>query len=237
MHNVKPTVLRLCTALMLGLGLLSGCATITKPLEGVVPGRNLETLTSAVSVAIQGPEKSLGGRGYLVFRQPDRFHIVLLSPFGLTLLEVFSEGENLTCLIPSEGVAYTGRIIDLPDRDGLRSWGMMRWVVDTPPPSGPANYRDHLTREGIREKIFYDGQGLVIRKENDNGDQVRFLNYSVVNGVPMAEVIEITSATGERVRLTFSDPEVNQPVDDTMLKPNLEGVKVLPFAAFRGFSG
>jgi hypothetical protein len=226
----------LCSALMLCLGLMSGCATVTKPLEGIVSGRNLETLTSAVSVAMQGLEKSFGGRGYLVFRQPDSFHIVLLSPFGLTLLEVFSEGENLTCLIPSKGVAYTGRIIDLPDRDGLRSWGMIRWVVDIPPPSGPALYRDHLTSEGIREKVFYDRQGLVIRKESDNGDQVRFLEYRVVNGVPLAEVIEITSATGEKVRLTFSEPEVNLTVDDTMLKPNLEGLKVLPFAAFRGFS-
>jgi hypothetical protein len=57
-----------------------------------------------------------------------------------------------------------------------------------------------------------------------------------VNGVPLAEVIEIISATGEKVRLTFSEPEVNQPVDDAMLKPNLEGIKVLPFAAFKGFS-
>jgi len=236
MRSFKPHILRLSSALILGLGLLGGCATVTRPLEGIVPGRNLETLTSAVSVAMQGPDKSLGGRGYLVFRQPDRFHIVLLSPFGLTLLEVFSEGENLTCLIPSKGVAYTGRIMDLPDRDGLRSWGMMRWIVDTPPPSGPALYREHLTREGIREKVFYNGQGQVIRKESDNGDQVRFLDYRVVNGVPLAEVIEITSATGERVRLTFSDPEVNQPVDDAMLKPNLEGVTVLPFSAFRGFS-
>ncbi len=221
---------------MLCLVLMSGCATVTRPLEGIVPGRNLETLTAAVSVVLKGPEKSLGGRGYLVYRKPDRFHIVLLSPFGLTLLEVFSAGENLTCLIPSKGVAYTGRIIDLPDREGLRSWGMMRWVVDSPPPSGPSLYRDHLTAEGVREKVFYDGQGLVIRKESENGDQVSFLDYTVVNGVPVAEVIEIASATGERVRLTFSDPEVNQPVEDAMLKPDLTGVKLLPFSAFKGFS-
>lgn len=218
-------------------GIVAGCATAPKPLEGIIAGRKLDTLSAAVGIAMHSGEKSSGGRGYMVFRQPDRFRLVVVSPFGLTLMEVFADGETLTCIVPSKQVAYSGRIAELPDRDGLRSWGLMRWVVDLPPVAGPARYRDHITRDGMREKVYYDDRGLVVRKESEVGDEVRFLDYRVVDGVPLAEVIEIISATGERVRLTFSDPEVNGNVDDEMLKPNLEGLQVLPFSEFKGSAG
>lgn len=216
---------------------VTGCATVPKPLEGIVPGRALDSLSAAVGISLHSGDRSSGGRGYLVFRQPDRFRLVVLSPFGLTLMELFVDGETLTCILPSKQVAYSGRISDLPERDGLKSWGLMRWVVDMPPAAGPALYRDHITREGVHEKVYYDARGLVIRKESESGDEVRFLDYRVVDGVALAEVIEIISAAGERVRLTFSDPEVNGTVDDGMLRPNLDGLRVLPFTEFKGFAG
>lgn len=216
---------------------LSGCATAPRPLEGMIPGRSLETLNAAVGISVQSGERSSGGRGYLVFRQPDRFRLVVLSPFGLTLMELFVDGDNLTCILPSKQVAYSGRFGDLPERGGLKSWGLMRWVVDMPPPAGPALYRDHVTRDGMREKVFYDNRGLVVRKESEAGDEVRFLDYRVVEGVPLAEVMEIVSASGEKIRLTFSDPEVNVVVDDDMLRPNLDGLRILPFTEFKGFAG
>ena len=234
-HRVLPLICRL-VAVILFLGLAS-CVTAPKPLTGIIPGRTVETLSSAVSISVTKGEQGSGGRGYLVFRTPDRFHLVLLSPFGITLLEVFSDGDRLTCLLPGKGVAYSGRIEELPDRDGIRSWGLMRWVVDLPPALGPARFREQVSSSGIREKIYYDERGLVTRKVNDLGDEVQYYDYSVVNGVPLPEVIEIVSATGETVRITLSEPEVNQPLEDSMLRANLEGVKVLPFSAFKGFGG
>lgn len=215
----------------------AGCATAPKPLEGIVAGRTLDTLSAAVGISLHSGDRSSGGRGYLIFRQPDRFRLVVLSPFGLTLMELFVDGETLTCILPSKQVAYSGRISELPDRGGLKSWGLMRWVVDMPPAAGPALYRDYISRDGMREKVFYDTRGLVIRKESESGDEVRFLDYRVVEGVPLAEVIEIISAAGDRVRITFSDPEVNGAVDDEMLRPNLDGLQVLPFTEFKGFAG
>lgn len=234
---VRPVLARCCRwpAFLFLILALSACATAPRPLEGIVPGRSLKTLSSAVSIAVQAGEHRSGGRGYLVFSQPDRFHLVMLSPFGLTVLEVFTDGDRLTCVVPSQGVAYSGRIDELPDRNGLKSWGLMRWIVEEPPAPGPARFRDHVTRQGVQERVYYDDRGLVTRKETSDGDEVRFSGYQVVNGVAVAENIEIVAAGGEQVRLTFSDPEVNPEVDDAMLTPNLEGLKVLPFSAFKGF--
>jgi hypothetical protein len=40
---------------------------------------------------------------------------------------------------------------------------------------------------------------------------------------------------GDRVRVAFKEPELNLPVDDATLVPNLEGVTVLPIDHFKGF--
>ncbi len=221
--------------ILLLLVTLTGCATPPRPLIGVVPGKVMETVQSAVAIAMQTPEGSRGGRGYLVFKRPDRFHLAILSPFGMTLLELFSSKERLTCLIPAKSIAYSGSIAELPAREGLRSWGLLHWVVDMPPPAGPALKREFTMADGRRETIYYDGQGLVQRKVTEDGDQVLFRDYQVYDGVAFPAVIELNTAAGESVRITFDEPELNRPVEDTMLVPKLEGMTVLPFNSFQGF--
>ena len=214
---------------------LAGCAVAPKPLVGLVPEKEAETLQSPISISIRTPDGSRGGRGYLIFKRPDRFHIAILSPFGLTLMEVFSDGDRLTCLIPSKNIAYSGRIADLPAREGLRTWGLMRWVVEKPPVPGPALKRDHVTADGRRETVYYDNQGVVLRKETEEGDRVSFSDYQVYDGVAFPSVLEISAVSGESVRITFDEPELNKPVEEGALVPNLDGVTVLPFSAFNGF--
>jgi hypothetical protein len=36
------------------------------------------------------------------------------------------------------------------------------------------------------------------------------------------------------VKIIFDDPQINQPVEDSALVPNLEGYTVLPLAEFKG---
>ena len=214
---------------------VAGCAAVPKPLAGLVPGKEVETVQSAVAISIRTPEGNRGGRGFLVFKSPDRFHLAILSPFGLTLVDVFSDGDRLTCLIPSKDTAYSGLLSELPAREGLRSWALMRWVVEKTPIAGPATERDHLTAAGRREKVYYDSRGLVVRKETEDGDRVEFEDYHAYDGVAFPSVIELATADGEDVRLTFDEPELNKPVDASVLAPQLEGVTVLPFSAFKGF--
>lgn len=222
--------------LIASVSIFFGCAAPPKPsLTGLVPGREVDTLQSTISISIHTSDGSRGGRGYLIFKRPDRFHLAILSPFGLTMLEMFSAGDRLTCLLPSKQVAYAGSVAELPDREGLRSWGLMRWVVEQPPASGPALERDHVMADGRRERIYYDEQGLITRKESEEGDRVVYREYQAVNGVAFPSVIELSTSREDTVRITFDEPEVNQPVEDAALQPNLEGVSVLPFTAFKGF--
>lgn len=216
--------------------MMAGCAAKPRePLTGLVPGREMETLQSSVSLSVRTADRSIGFQGFLIFKRPDRFHMAVLSPFGLTLADIYNEGELLTCVIPSRQTAYAGRIADLPDRNGLRAWALMHWVVERTPVSGPALSRENLNGAGVREKLFFDSQGLLARKETEEGDRVEYRDYRSVNGIAMPETIELGNSRGDRVRISFDEPEVNQPVEESALRPHLEGLTVLPFSEFKGF--
>lgn len=218
------------------LALAAGCATAPRPVATVVPGKEVETLQSPITISVKTAEKGMGGRGYLIFRRPDRFHLVLFSPFGLTLFEVFSDGDRLTCLIPSKNTAYSGLLSELPEQGGLRSWGMMRWAVERPRVTGPVTgSRECETADGRRELVYFGDQGLLQRKVTEDGDQVVYRDYRNINGVAFPFSIELSNWRGETVQITFDEPEVNTPVEDAALTPVLEGITVLPFSAFQGF--
>ena len=95
--------------------------------------------------------------------------------------------------------------------------------------------RENVNGSGVRERLFYDVQGLLERKETEEGDRVAYRDYRNVNGVALPESIELGNRNGDTVRIVFDDPEVNQPVEEGALKPNLEGINVMPFSSFKGF--
>jgi outer membrane biogenesis lipoprotein LolB len=225
-----------CRFPLVALLLVAGCAAQPKPpLTGLIPGREVETLQSAITMSVKTADRSMGGRGFLVFKRPDRFHLAVLSPFGPTLADIYSDGDRFICVIPARQTAYSGRIDELPDRDGLRAWAMMRWVVERTPPPGPALVREHKNGSGVDERLFYDKQGLLVRKETEKGARVDYRGYRNVGGVALPETIELANPQGDTVRIVFEDPEVNGPVEEGALKPHLEGLTVLPFTSFKGF--
>jgi hypothetical protein len=221
-------------ALLFLLVFFTGCATVQKPLTGIVPGREVETLQSPIAITMKSGGHGSGGRGYLIFRYPDRFHMAVLSPFGLTVLEVFSDGERLTCLIPSRQTAYVGRIADLPEQGGLKTFGMLKWVVArTPHREASEGAGEIMAPSG--DRIIFDTFGLVRRKISPEGDEVDYAGYSNVNGVAFPESLEIKNSFKDSVRIVFDEPEINAVVENSALTPTLEGITVLPLSEFKGF--
>ena len=213
----------------------SACATLPKPEVPVKPGKEVETLQSVVSLSVKSPVNSMGGNGYLIFKRPDRFHLVILAPFGITVMEVFVNGERVTCLVPSKQTAYTGKFSELPEHNALKGWSMMRWVVETPSAAnGAGGEMERLREDGRKEYLKFDERGLLQRKTNEDGDQITYSKYQQINGVAFPETIEMRDRQGNTVKVSFDEPEINQPVEETALVPSLEGYTVLPLTDFRG---
>jgi len=151
-------------------------------------------------------------------------------------MDLFVAADRITCLIPAKQTAYQGLISDIPSDNALKGWGMMRWIVEPVPASegNQATTQEVITPEGKKEILCFDDRGLLSSKTNEEGDRVLYKDYHDRNGVAFPTSIEISNAKGDSVRLIFDEPEVNQPVDDAVLTPPLEGVDVLPLTAFRG---
>jgi hypothetical protein len=209
----------------------TGCATTPLVLLDFKPGATVESLSSSVSLSIHSSEHSMSGHGFMVFRKPDQLHLVVLSPFGTTLMEAFSLGDRITLVYPSQTVAYVGGFDELPEQGGLQGWRMMRWVmeVDAPVDRQLNGTVERLGKLGFVEKVTFEN-GLVTSKVSPEGDQVYYEKYKVFNGVPVATVVEMRNARDDRIRLTLDEPEVNTPLDDIVFLPRLEGMRVLPLS-------
>jgi hypothetical protein len=222
---------------LLGLFLLfAGCATIPREQVPYRAGATLETLTAAVTISVKAPQGSTGGRGYMVFQKPDRFHLVILTPFGTTAIETFSADDRLTILIPSRGEAYSGTFAELPAESPLRGWRMMRLMAVDEPLFDPVKRGRVEKGESASGEItsYYDGAGLLERKAFSGGEVVFFRNYRSEKGVPFPGAIEFTDLNGSRVKVTFDEPEINGPLDEAALLPDLKGIELLPLSSFKG---
>lgn len=223
----------LCASLkilsVLAVFTLSGCATAQKPLTGIIPGKGVETLQSAVGITATSGEHSTGGRGYLAYKAPDAFHLALVSPFGQSILEAFALSDGFTALFPSKQTAYRGHLADLPPSSPLKSMSLLKWVMAPAPVS---TERESTGSSG--DRYFFDSRGLLERKVSPEGDEVVYEQYRSVDGVAFAESLRITSRFGASVTISFDDPQINAAIDDSVLAPNLEGFTVLPLFMLKG---
>ncbi|GAM08856.1 outer membrane lipoprotein LolB [Geobacter sp. OR-1] len=196
------------------------------------PAATIDTLTSSVTISVKAGEKGLSGRGYMIMRSPDQFRLVILSPFGTTVAEMFMSGDHLLYVASSQNLAYQGVLSELPDAPALQGWRLLRWTTERVVPEKAG--QEHMSRrraDGERETVDFDAQGLVLKKRVD-GDEVRYEGYQSVNGVPVPTTIEITDRIGIAVRITLDEPEVNMPLDEKAFVPALDGVTVLPLSQF-----
>ncbi len=196
-----------------------------------VPGRVVETISSTVILSLNTTDRNFTGRGVMVYRRPDQIRLVLLSPFGTTLMEMKLNGEQLTLTYPADGVAYQGRIADLPASTGQRGFTMLRWVLDSDPPSGaPDNGEiEQKARNGALERIVLE-DGLVLEKNLSTGERVRYRDYKALSGVRMAFEILMDSAEGDRIKLTLEEPDINTTLEESLFNVSLAGLHLLPLS-------
>ena len=223
-----------CFKIITPLLLLAACSTV-RPALDYKPGATVDTLSAAVSLSLTTVDSGMSGNGFLVYRRPDQLHLVLLSPFGTTMIEIFSRGEQITLLYPGSSTAYVGRIADLPEKGGLQGWRLMRWVMDAEPSviTGQNGTIERIGTEGIVEKVTFEN-GLVTVKSTKKGEKVYYSRYTVAGGVPFAAELDLRNKQDDRIRIVLDEPEVNTPLDEAAFQPRLEGMKILPLSELRG---
>ena len=227
LHRLVGYSLLLCSGL-----LLSACASFSRPPLAYQPGSRVDTLSATASFSISKGDQGMGSNGYLLYQRPDKMRLVVLSPFGTTVMETIVDSEQVTIVNTSKGVAFSGRLEDLPSRGEGETWRHARWVMENDPP-GSVIANGTLQRVngmGLNETVEFEN-GLVLSKSLTNGDQVRYNDYELVNGVPLATEIIMDSSDGGRFRIRITEPEVNQPLSPEAFVPRLDGLQIFPLAA------
>lgn len=197
---------------------LSGCAS-TKHLT-VGGDVELQTLSSSVSLTLHSAEHSMAGSGYLVYRKPDKTHIVVLSPFGTTLFEAFSLGEQIVLVYPSEKIAFVGQFNELPEKNSLKNWQFIHWVLEDAASQNKTSHNDDVIENG-----------LVVQKNRSDGVKVYYSNRILVNGALLAHEYDLRNSKDEQLRIVLDEPQVNESLDETAFIPNLEGLKIYSLKA------
>jgi len=181
----------------------------------------LNTLSSSVTLVLRSTEHSMAGSGYLAYSKPDKAHIVVLSPFGTTLFEVFALGEQIFIIYPSEKLGFIGHFNELPEKGGLKGLTSIHSVLED---AGGSNSRSQ--NFGIIEK-----NGIIEQKQRPDGYKIYYSNHSLVNGVILAHEFDMRNRNDEQLRLTLDEPEVNVIIDNSTFIPRLEGLKIYPLKA------
>lgn len=222
--------------LLIGITLLlpCGCAIVPKPTLAYQPGAVVETLSATASLSISKGDQGMGSNGYLLYQRPDRMRLVILSPFGTTLMEAIVSGSRITIISNTKREAYSGTLEELPRTGQGETWRHARWIMDTDTPGsfvGDGSL-ERINSMGDRERVTFEN-GLVVSKTLANGDMVRYLDYMLVNGVPLATEIIMNSHDDGRFRIKVAEPEVNAELAADAFVPQLDGVTVYPLSALK----
>lgn len=216
--------------------IISACAaSISPPVLPTASNVQLDTLSSAVSLSVRSPEQTMSASGILLYKYPDKVHVIILSPFGTTLFEAYAVGDSVAFVYPTERVAFVGTINELPDKGGLNGWGSIYWVLsDAFVPHGkqmPLNGISEVIRsDGIRDRISVEN-GYVTSKEATDGKSVYYGRYSAVNGIQLAHELDIRNKNDEQLRIILEEPEINVPIEATSFVPRITDLKIYPLRA------
>jgi len=237
LQNGSTIVKRVCSLLFL-LSIpvvLSGCFALRPPAEiTFADGAVVTSLTSNVSLAYTAPNRSISGSGYLMYRRPDQMRVVILSPFGSVLQEIYVSSDRITIIDAGNGVAFSGTYMDLPDKGDLSGWRHIHWLIDIDPPdsSRGTGFIQRINRFGESEKAIFEN-GLLISKSTASGADVRYSRYSAVHGVAFPLEITYRTDAKETFTILLEDPEVNVPFAAGVFTPDLNKFRVYPLSTLK----
>ncbi len=217
--------------------LLSACATgreLSKSCSALTSKAAVKTLSSTVTVSLRTADRHISGRGVMLYRRPDHLRLIILSPFGTTVMDTLVAGENITIVYPATGVAYQGRIKDLPAKAGQRGFAMLRWVLDSEPQSGsPADgVIGRTSVNGSLERITLR-DGLVVEKSLKSGELVSYRKYENLSNICLPMELQMETADGDRVKLNLEDPEANTELELTAFTIRLQGLRLFPLSELK----
>lgn len=231
-------MLRFCVMALLIL-FTAGCSTdrfqkwAVSP-EGMALGTRFDTLAADLTLAYRASEKHLAGRGMLVYKRPDKMHLVILSPLGTKIMEALVEGDHLTLVYPVDRVAFKGTIKQLPQAAGQQAWGLLQWIMDTELPMGTAAdaVLTRRTERGEEETLMVK-HGLLIEKRNGSGDRVRYGEFKQIQGQQLATELQVETRDGDRLKLGFIDPELNLELGSNSFEAGVDGMRLMPLSELR----
>jgi hypothetical protein len=216
------------------LFIVNGCVATPKPQLVYQAGLGIETLSATISLSVSKGEQGMGSGGYLLYQRPNRMRVVILSPFGTTMMEAITTDGQITIVNTSKGVAFRGRLEDLPLKGEGEIWRHARWVMDIDPPGSSIRdgSMDRVNSLGDNEEVIFAG-GVVVSKRLKNGDMVHYGDYELVSGIPLASEIIMDSHDGGRFRIKITEPEVNTDLAPDAFTPHLERLTVYPLSVLQ----
>jgi outer membrane lipoprotein-sorting protein len=228
---MKRFILLLC----LSLFLISGCAMTPKAPLVYKDGAVVETLSANAVFSIAKDGQTMSASGLMVYKRPGQMRLIILSPFGTTVMELFVSGDHITIIDTSNGVAFSGLFKDLPAGGEADKWRQARWImeIDTPDLKRKNSSIERINSSGIRELVKY-ADGVVVSKKLADGKEASYDEYIVINGVPLATEIVMESPIGDRFSLKISDPEVNGEIAADAFEPKMNELTVYPLSALKG---
>lgn len=209
---------------------LSGCLSVRPSAEKqYIAGTAVTSLSSNISLTYTNHDRSISGSGYFMYQSPDHIRVVILSPFGSVLQEIYVVGERVTIIDPANGIAFNGSRTDLPDKGDFSGWRYINWLIDIDPsePSRNNAVIARINRFGQPENASFDN-GCLISKRTSEGGTVRYGRYTPVQGIPYPLEIKYDTVAGEKFIIQLEDPEVNVSFSADAFTPNLSKLRVYP---------
>jgi outer membrane lipoprotein-sorting protein len=169
-----------------------------------------------------------------MYKKPDQIRMVVLSPFGSVLQEVFVSGERVTIIDSGNGIAFTGTISQLPQKGDISAWRHIFWLVDIDPPdsSRATAVIERVNRFGSTEMASFEN-GLLVSKSTATSGNIKYGKYTVEHGIPYPQELTYETSAKETFKISLEDTEIDTPIAADAFEPKLDKLRIYPISILR----